>query len=482
MTIQAIFFDMGGTIETFWYDQELRLQATPQIQWLLSRGGIDLGLSNTELCQVVSEGLERYHRWSLSSQQELPTFRVWSEYIFTDYSLDLEKLRSISEDLMFWVETRYYCREMRPEIPEVLERIRQMGLKIGLISNVCSYGQVPRNLEQYGIRQYFTPIVLSSEYGRRKPDPAIFHYAARLANVPTSCSAYVGDRVTRDIDGSRRAGFGLSVQIRNDFRSEDDGQGATPDAYIENMMELVEILQAKNRKSVALEASRTRQIRALLFDAGDILYHRPSKGKRFQKYLQDRGKDPSAIASGVRKQLQKKTYEGVLEMDEYRRSLLLMHGITEQEDILDGMQAIDADEQDVSFIEGVRETLCILKNQGFLLGIITDTAQPIWVKLNWFERGGFGDVWDSIISSCELGVCKPDARIYQAALDQLGVKPSQAAFIGHNAVELNGARAAGITTVAFNYETAAQADYYLKGFPDLLELPIIQIERRQVSI
>ncbi len=115
---------------------------------------------------------------------------------------------------MFFIETHYYQRAMRPEVPGVLEAIHKMGLKIGLISNVNSRGQVPANLEQYGIRHYFDPIVLSSEYGRRKPDPAIFHYAARLANVPTSDCVYIGDRIARDILGARRAGFRLAVQIR----------------------------------------------------------------------------------------------------------------------------------------------------------------------------------------------------------------------------------------------------------------------------
>ena len=31
MTVQAVFFDMGGTIETFDYTRELRLAATPAI-------------------------------------------------------------------------------------------------------------------------------------------------------------------------------------------------------------------------------------------------------------------------------------------------------------------------------------------------------------------------------------------------------------------------------------------------------------------
>jgi putative hydrolase of the HAD superfamily len=81
-----------------------------------------------------------------------------------------------------------------------------MGYKIGLISNVTSLGQVPLNLTQYAIKGYFNPIVLSIEYGRRKPDPAIFHYAARLANSPTSECVYIGDRVARDILGSKRTG------------------------------------------------------------------------------------------------------------------------------------------------------------------------------------------------------------------------------------------------------------------------------------
>jgi putative hydrolase of the HAD superfamily len=120
-----------------------------------------------------------------------------------------------------------------------------MGLKIGLISNVNSRGQVPLNLSEYNLRHYFDPIVLSSEYGYRKPDPAIFHYAARLANAPTSRCAYVGDRVTRDIEGARRAGFGLAVQIRHNFDHGENDDGALPDAVIDSMTELLDILHTE---------------------------------------------------------------------------------------------------------------------------------------------------------------------------------------------------------------------------------------------
>lgn len=121
----------------------------------------------------------------------------------------------------------------------------------------------------------------------------------------------------------------------------------------------------------------------------------------------------------------------------------------------------------MQFFEGVPETLCALSSEGYLLGIITDTALPVYVKLNWFERGGFGDVWDSIVSSRELGIRKPNPKIYQAALQQLGVTADQTIFVGHKSSEVNGAKAVGIKTVAFNYDEGIIADYYLDHFSDL---------------
>jgi putative hydrolase of the HAD superfamily len=100
---------------------------------------------------------------------------------------------------------------------------------------------------------------------------------------------------------------------------------------------------------------------------------------------------------------------------------------------------------------------------------VTDTANSLSAKLNWFERGGFGHVWDSIISSMDIGVRKPDPSIYQAALRQLGLSPSQAVFVGHRNYELEGARAVGMTTIAFNYDPDAQADCYIAQFCELVD-------------
>src|SRR5512139_3962931 len=465
MKIQAVFFDMGGTIETFASTREIRLEGTRLIQQKLEQAGIDLGLRNEELCVLISCGLDQYKRWCLQSLEELPPARVWSEYVFCDREVDSGILSGISEELMFLIETRFYVRAMRPEMPEVLRGIQKMGPKIGLISNVNSRGQVPTNLKEYGIFDYFHPIVLSSEYGCRKPDPAIFHHAARLANVPTSQCVYVGDRVARDIEGARRAGFGMAIQIRHDFNHGEDDSGAAPDAVISNMTKLLEILH----EECDLQPMHPNpgKIQALIFDAGDILYFRPQRGSEFTAFLTGLGMEVNPNHRQQKKEIEYQAYRGQISHDDYRESIVRMYGISEPDLVARGKQALIDDDSNVQFFEGVADTLWALKKQGFLLSIVTDTANSISTKLKWFEQGGFGHVWDSIISSMDIGTRKPDPQIYQAALQQLGVTPDQAVFVGHRASELSGAHAVGMQTIAFNYDQDASADFFIQRFSDL---------------
>ena len=235
--------------------------------------------------------------------------------ILADYPVDLEKLAAIAEDLMLFIETHYYQRAMRPEVPACLETIRKMGLKIGLISNVNSRGQVPANLEAYGIRHYFDPIVLSSEYGRRKPDPAIFHYAARLANVPTSACALCR-RPHRPRYPWRPAGRISLARSRSSMIIDhgEDGRRRHPDAVIADMTELVDILKQDDGRNSVPNSGCSRQrssIRALLFDAGDILYFRPERGRKLRAFLERvRSSQTKVMSRGEREALKQQAYHG----------------------------------------------------------------------------------------------------------------------------------------------------------------------------
>jgi len=65
------------------------------------------------------------------------------------------------------------------------------------------------------------------------------------------------------------------------------------------------------------------------------------------------------------------------------------------------------------------------------------------------------DAFDHLIISAEVGLMKPDARIFQIALQALGVQPAEAVFIDDFAHNVLGARAVGMAAIQFH--TAQQA-------------------------
>jgi epoxide hydrolase-like predicted phosphatase len=61
----------------------------------------------------------------------------------------------------------------------------------------------------------------------------------------------------------------------------------------------------------------------------------------------------------------------------------------------------------------------------------------------------FEDAFDVIISSAEVGVMKPDARIFQTALQALAVPPEAAIFVDDFAHNVAGAQALGMNAIHF---------------------------------
>jgi putative hydrolase of the HAD superfamily len=88
-------------------------------------------------------------------------------------------------------------------------------------------------------------------------------------------------------------------------------------------------------------------------------------------------------------------------------------------------------------------TLAELRRRGHLLGMISVCTQD--VPDVWAETP-LGCEFDATIFSCDVGVSKPDPRIYEIACERLGVEPSECLFVGDGANdELSGAERAGMT-------------------------------------
>ena len=92
---------------------------------------------------------------------------------------------------------------------DVLPRLRDRGLAIGLISNT---GRTPgyalrRVLENLGLAAYIDIMVFSNEHGVCKPQRSIFEELRKGLDVDYGEMLFIGDNLHVDVYGAQRCGM-----------------------------------------------------------------------------------------------------------------------------------------------------------------------------------------------------------------------------------------------------------------------------------
>jgi epoxide hydrolase-like predicted phosphatase len=96
---------------------------------------------------------------------------------------------------------------------------------------------------------------------------------------------------------------------------------------------------------------------------------------------------------------------------------------------------------DRELLDGLRDL-----KKTYKVGLISNA----WSGLRpWIVSRKFDDAFDLMVISAEVGVAKPDARIYQYALEQFAVAPGESVFVDDFPVNVDGARQAGMHAILF---------------------------------
>ncbi|MEO0250248.1 MAG: HAD family hydrolase, partial [candidate division WOR-3 bacterium] len=129
-------------------------------------------------------------------------------------------------------------------------------------------------------------------------------------------------------------------------------------------------------------------------------------------------------------------------------------------------------EEYLTLFEDALPTLTTLRPH-FALGVITNG--PADVQQQEIERLGLKPWLDVILIEGELGIGKPDPRIFQAALQAIGVKPEQALFVGNSwENDIQGALGVGMHAVWLNRDGVPRQegnDSLVAEIRTLFELP-----------
>ena len=250
--IKAVMFDMGGTLEDLYSDERNDKATAHALYEILKRHDIDVPYEAEPLWDIVGAGIQAYKKHSELTLIELKPEEIWCDWGFKDVPVDREKLAEISEEIAHMWETTFYDRRLREHAAEMLKALKEdLNMHVSVVSNTGSRFQVFSTLKNYGVRQYFDEITLSSIVGYRKPHPNIFRIACAQAGLDPSECAFVGDTLSRDVVGPRKMGFGRVFKINSFLTPQKDiGKfSVEPDYQITDIYDVYTLLKKEREQA-----------------------------------------------------------------------------------------------------------------------------------------------------------------------------------------------------------------------------------------
>lgn len=97
--------------------------------------------------------------------------------------------------------------EAMPGAPDMLAELQRRGIRTGVISNLGWSCEALTERLQRLLQHKFEMVIVSSEYGARKPDPLLFQAALSRARLEAGDVWFCGDQIGADIHGAQGVGM-----------------------------------------------------------------------------------------------------------------------------------------------------------------------------------------------------------------------------------------------------------------------------------
>jgi FMN phosphatase YigB (HAD superfamily) len=103
-------------------------------------------------------------------------------------------------------------------------------------------------------------------------------------------------------------------------------------------------------------------------------------------------------------------------------------------------------------LEGAHELLLDLRQLGLIVACVSNNDGRLEAAV---AQLGWSDCFDLLVDSQTIGFSKPDPRIFEHALSQLGLEPDELLHVGdYHSMDVVGARNAGVIGILFDPEGA----------------------------
>jgi putative hydrolase of the HAD superfamily len=238
MGIRALLFDVNGTLIDIETDEWME-EAYRAIAHYLTYQGI--ALHRGEVRDLYFQIMKEQFAASAEIYPEFDVVKVWREVLrryATDYTQSLGPEKLLHMPLFLAELQRGISRKRLVAFPQTEEILAELKTRyrLAVVSDAQSAYGLPE-LQAVGLADYFSPIIISGDYGYRKPDPRLFQAALAKLQVRPEEAIFVGNDRFRDVLGARQVGMKTILFCPNGIHGESPG-AAEPDYILYHYADL----------------------------------------------------------------------------------------------------------------------------------------------------------------------------------------------------------------------------------------------------
>lgn len=200
--MQAVLFDLYGTLVDILTDESDMSTYGILSQFLTY---FEIYYHPEELAAKYQEKTaEKMMAYQEGPYGEIDVFQVFEEILGEGWRKQPER------SMVVWLARLYRSLTRRrfrlfDDAQPVLDEL-QDNFQLGIVSDAQWVFSEPE-IRMLGLNKYFDPIVLSSRYFIRKPDPQIYAHALRAMRIKPAEALYVGNDPAADVTGPRAIGM-----------------------------------------------------------------------------------------------------------------------------------------------------------------------------------------------------------------------------------------------------------------------------------
>ena len=222
-------FDLYGTLADIKTDEEMQ-SLWYGLAWLLGESDAKKVRDEyLEICKKYADA--RAHKFV-----EFDLLHVFEEMI-ESRGANKEKAKMLARE--FRLLSRQKLR-LFPCVLEILKGLKERGAGVYLVSNAQACF-TKDELDELGITSLFDGILISSDAGVKKPDPAIFDIAFKKFNLNKNECFYVGNDLHDDVLGAKGAGL-KTVYIETEQSGKYPDLEVSPDYVVATHNEMMDLL------------------------------------------------------------------------------------------------------------------------------------------------------------------------------------------------------------------------------------------------